>query len=265
MDQQQGQDVHRVSCVFNTSIEVTSLMNQEESESMMMLAEAAKECAVAVVGGSIPEEEKLADGSRRLYNTSYVFNADGELVDFHRKVAMAGGFLHIHIHICMCVFNVFVLIYCKGRGGKRHFEFLPSFQVALLELRQMHLFDIDIPGKIVFKESETLSPGNKVTVCTLPIKTVAGSLYNARVGLAICYDIRFPELAFEMQRQGVEIICAPGAFNMSVYIIIVIRKFFKNVRLSQSYLLPVQDNWSGTLVTVAACKSLGCPVVCSRL
>ena len=70
-------------------------MDQEESESMVLLAEAAKENGIVVVGGSMPEEEKLSDGSRKLYNTSYVFNADGELVDFHRKVAKTGGPLHV--------------------------------------------------------------------------------------------------------------------------------------------------------------------------
>ena len=66
---------------------------------------------------------------------------------------------------------------------------------------QVHLFDIDIPGKITFKESETLSPGPGGTV----VDTDAG-----RLGVAICYDLRFPELAMMYARRGVQLIIYPG-------------------------------------------------------
>lgn len=46
----------------------------------------------------------------------------------------------------------------------------------------MHLFDIEVTGKVSFKESDTLTAGNDVTV----IDTEYG-----KVGIAICYDIRF--------------------------------------------------------------------------
>eukprot|EP00117_Sycon_ciliatum_P016295 scpid74520/ scgid15783/ Omega-amidase NIT2; Nitrilase homolog 2 len=72
--------------------------------------------------------------------------------------------------------------------------------------RKMHLFDIDIPGKIQFKESETLSPGNGVTIIETPW---------CKVGLGICYDLRFFELAALMARKGVDLLLYPGAFNMT--------------------------------------------------
>jgi omega-amidase len=71
--------------------------------------------------------------------------------------------------------------------------------------RKTHLFDIDIPGKIKFKESEVLSPGDKVTVLELP--------GYGKIGLAICYDIRFPELAMIAARKGAFMLVYPGAFN----------------------------------------------------
>lgn len=71
--------------------------------------------------------------------------------------------------------------------------------------RKTHLFDIDIPGKITFKESEVLSPGNKVTIVDLP--------EYGKVGLAICYDVRFPELATISARKGAFMMLYPGAFN----------------------------------------------------
>ncbi|KUJ17905.1 carbon-nitrogen hydrolase [Mollisia scopiformis] len=71
--------------------------------------------------------------------------------------------------------------------------------------RKVHLFDIDIPGKITFKESEVLSPGNKVTIVEFP--------EYGKVAIAICYDIRFPELAMIAARKGAFALVYPGAFN----------------------------------------------------
>lgn len=71
--------------------------------------------------------------------------------------------------------------------------------------RKMHLFDIDIPGKITFRESDVLSPGNKVTILDLP--------EYGKIAIAICYDIRFPELAMIAARKGCFALIYPGAFN----------------------------------------------------
>jgi predicted amidohydrolase len=73
--------------------------------------------------------------------------------------------------------------------------------------RKVHLFDIDIPGKIRFQESEILSPGNKVTLVDLP--------EYGKIAVAICYDIRFPELAMVAARQGAFLLVYPGAFNLT--------------------------------------------------
>ncbi|KAF5862254.1 hypothetical protein ETB97_011867 [Aspergillus alliaceus] len=73
--------------------------------------------------------------------------------------------------------------------------------------RKTHLFDIDIPGKIRFKESEVLSPGNQLTIVDLP--------EYGKIGLAICYDIRFPEAAMIAARKGAFALIYPGAFNMT--------------------------------------------------
>ncbi|SMY23663.1 unnamed protein product [Zymoseptoria tritici ST99CH_1A5] len=73
--------------------------------------------------------------------------------------------------------------------------------------RKVHLFDIDIPGKISFHESEVLSPGNKVTMVDLP--------EYGKIAVAICYDIRFPELATIPARKGAFLLLYPGAFNLT--------------------------------------------------
>ena len=70
--------------------------------------------------------------------------------------------------------------------------------------RKMHLFDIDIPGAITFKESDSLQPGSAVTTFDTPWGTA---------GLAICFDMRFPELAAAMVQAGARLLFYPGAFN----------------------------------------------------
>lgn len=72
--------------------------------------------------------------------------------------------------------------------------------------RKIHLFDIDVPGKIRFQESETLSPGNSFTTFDTPY---------CKVGVGICYDIRFPELAQVYAKLNCKLLVYPGAFNMT--------------------------------------------------
>ena len=72
--------------------------------------------------------------------------------------------------------------------------------------RKMHLFDIDVKGKIYFKESDTLSAGNEFTIINTDL---------AKIGIGICYDIRFVELSRIMALNGAEILIFPGAFNLT--------------------------------------------------
>ena len=60
----------------------------------------------------------------------------------------------------------------------------------LCKHRKMHLFDIDVPGKITFKESDTLSAGDAFTTFETPY---------GRIGVGICYDLRFPEQSMIMR------------------------------------------------------------------
>ena len=73
--------------------------------------------------------------------------------------------------------------------------------------RKVHLFDIDVkePQPMYFKESETLTAGDDYTIIETPW---------GKVGIGICYDIRFPEFALNMRKMGVKMLCYPGAFNM---------------------------------------------------
>ena len=136
-----------------------------------------------IIAGSIPERE-----GDNLYNTCCIFDNKGELIDTHRKV---------------------------------------------------HLFDIDIPGKITFKESEVLSAGTKGKqlwltednndfrpfindyrpfVVEFLFICLSGTVFdvdNVKIGVGICYDIRFPELAWKYRREGAKVLVYPGAFNLT--------------------------------------------------
>jgi predicted amidohydrolase len=72
--------------------------------------------------------------------------------------------------------------------------------------RKIHLFDVDIKNGIRFKESDILSGGRQITVIDTEY---------CKIGIAICFDMRFTELYREMSGAGAKIIFTPGAFNMT--------------------------------------------------
>jgi len=70
---------------------------------------------------------------------------------------------------------------------------------------KIHLFDVDIPGKTeTYRESAHVAPGQKVVVVDTPV---------GRVGLSVCYDIRFPELFRQLSAAGAQILTIPSAFT----------------------------------------------------
>eukprot|EP01029_Cantina_marsupialis_P001082 TRINITY_DN10884_c0_g1_i1.p1 TRINITY_DN10884_c0_g1~~TRINITY_DN10884_c0_g1_i1.p1 ORF type:complete len:289 (+),score=74.54 TRINITY_DN10884_c0_g1_i1:41-907(+) len=121
----------------------------EECPSVKMLSEAAKENRIFLVGGSIPEK----DEEGLVYNSSLIFNPEGDIIAKHRK---------------------------------------------------MHLFNVDIPDGITFRESDSLSAGSNMTVFDTPF---------CKIGVAICYDMRFPQLSMLMKKAGAELLMFPAAFN----------------------------------------------------
>jgi predicted amidohydrolase len=72
--------------------------------------------------------------------------------------------------------------------------------------KKIHLFDAQVkPGVEVYEESTTIHPGNEIIVIDSPF---------GRLGLAICYDLRFPELFRVMATLKAEIIAIPTAFTV---------------------------------------------------
>lgn len=71
---------------------------------------------------------------------------------------------------------------------------------------KLHLFDLDIPGKVRLMESEFSRGGDKLVP---PVSTPVGTL-----GLSICYDVRFPELALWNRYQGAQLLSYPSSFTV---------------------------------------------------
>lgn len=70
---------------------------------------------------------------------------------------------------------------------------------------KIHMFDVSLQsGRETYSESKTTKSGDNIVVVQTPF---------GKLGLAVCYDLRFPELFREMQKQGVEIIVLPAAFT----------------------------------------------------
>jgi deaminated glutathione amidase len=70
---------------------------------------------------------------------------------------------------------------------------------------KIHLFDVDIPGKAeIYRESAHVAPGREAVVVDTPV---------GRVGLSVCYDMRFPELFRQLSAAGAQIITVPSAFT----------------------------------------------------
>ncbi len=76
----------------------------------------------------------------------------------------------------------------------------------IAKYRKMHMFDIDLAGRQSFCESDTLSAGDGISV----FETEFG-----KIGICICYDLRFPELARLMADRGAIMILCPASFNMT--------------------------------------------------
>lgn len=76
----------------------------------------------------------------------------------------------------------------------------------LAKYRKLHLFDIDLPGEVTFRESDFMGFGDRIAVTDTNV---------GRLGQATCYDLRFPELFRLLVEQGAEVIGIPSAFAMA--------------------------------------------------
>jgi len=136
------------NCPYQAKVFPDYAEDFENGETVAMLREVAREKQVYLVGGSIPERE-----GDRVYNSSFTFGPEGNLLGRHRKI---------------------------------------------------HLFDVDLPGGPRVMESSTLGYGEGLTLIDTEW---------CRLGVIICFDVRFPELIRLLALEGAQLVVIPAAFN----------------------------------------------------
>jgi predicted amidohydrolase len=75
----------------------------------------------------------------------------------------------------------------------------------LARYRKLHLFDVELAGQVPYRESATVASGSEI---------VTADTEFGRVGMSICYDLRFPELYRALASQGAEAFFVPAAFTL---------------------------------------------------
>ncbi|MCL2565985.1 MAG: carbon-nitrogen hydrolase family protein [Defluviitaleaceae bacterium] len=155
---------------------------EKGGESYTALSKAAADNGIYLVGGSIPEKVE-EDNVERIYNTSFVFDKKGDEMARHRKVHL---------------FDIDVKDGWSAPSEPAR-PSIPGWSAPSEPARP------SIPGQKFF-ESETFTGGEDITV----FDTEFG-----KMGLVICFDIRFPEICRLTALKGAKVLFAPGAFNMT--------------------------------------------------
>ncbi|MBA4016273.1 MAG: hydrolase [Pirellula sp.] len=86
--------------------------------------------------------------------------------------------------------------------------------------RKLHLFDVDLPGKLTYCESSWLAPGSDVVITDIQLSTsvdmsaaTGAAATSISTAPAICYDLRFPELFRRFADREVALVTVPAAFT----------------------------------------------------
>jgi predicted amidohydrolase len=91
----------------------------------------------------------------------------------------------------------------KGRFFNTSVVLSPDGEIVAT-YRKIHLFDVNVPGAIVHRESDIIAPGDEMVVAHVE---------GLALGLSICFDVRFPELYRELALGGADVLAIPAAFN----------------------------------------------------
>lgn len=181
--------VFRAAAVqMNSGIDVKANVASAER----LIREAAADGAEYVL---TPEMTTILDRDReRLLSRIDFEETDPSLKRFRSLAAELG----IHVHIG----SMAIKLPADGVAN-RSFLIGPDGGI-LARYDKIHMFDVDLAGGESYRESRLYRPGNAATVADLPW---------ARLGLSVCYDVRFPNLYHTLARSGSAVIAIPAAFT----------------------------------------------------
>ena len=90
-----------------------------------------------------------------------------------------------------------------GRFANRQFLIAPDGEIAA-RYDKIHMFDVEVSPEETYRESDGYRPGTRAVVAETPF---------AKIGMTICYDVRFPHLHRALAHGGAQILTAPAAFS----------------------------------------------------
>lgn len=157
-----------------------------------MVGEAATQGAQYV---QTPENTGIIQNDRALYRASLHAEQDDPVVKAAAALAKRHG---IYLHIGSTPIKL-----DNGLIANRAFVFAPDGS-KITTYDKIHMFDVDLDNGESWRESDTISAGDRAVVAELPFM---------KLGLAICYDIRFPQLFQAQANAGANVISAPAAFT----------------------------------------------------
>ncbi|MGR3662049.1 MAG: carbon-nitrogen hydrolase family protein, partial [Paracoccaceae bacterium] len=91
-----------------------------------------------------------------------------------------------------------------GRYANRSFLISPAGEISA-RYDKIHMFDVQVSDTETYRESATYRPGNKAVVANMD---------GTKIGMTICYDVRFPHLYRKLAQAGAQIITVPAAFSV---------------------------------------------------
>jgi deaminated glutathione amidase len=160
-----------------------------------LIASAAAHGARLIV---LPENFALFGVNDRQRMAAAEADGDGPAQDFLAAAARS--------HRVWLVGGTIALRAADGRAHAASLLYDPEGRVAG-RYDKIHLFDVDIPGSSAeqYRESNATAPGTEVHCFATEV---------GRVGIVVCYDIRFPGLAHRLGAMGVDLVAVPAAFTV---------------------------------------------------
>ncbi|WP_108818724.1 carbon-nitrogen hydrolase family protein [Pseudovibrio sp. Alg231-02] len=157
-----------------------------------LIREAAAEGAVYV---QTPEMTNVLERSRKAQLAASSFENDDP---FLKQLGLLADELNIWVHIGSLAIRLE-----NDKLANRGFMISPQGEITA-RYDKIHMFDVDLPNGESWRESESYSAGNVSPVIDLGV---------AKLGMAICYDIRQPALFREQSKAGAQVLTGPAAFT----------------------------------------------------